>query len=334
MVFVHHAWHAKLLWMGVDLFFILSGFLITNVLLNSKRQNLRSYLGHFYARRSRRLLLPYAITLILASFLFGAAWAKHWYLYIFLTNFLVPLHIPMPAAFDPLWSLAVEEQFYLVWPFVVFFFDEEHLWWISFSLVLAAPCLRGIFHFQRHWPIYMLTPFRMDLLAVGALLCLSSRKYRLQLERWGMKAGIGFTSVGLCGLLMLSKLGITTYGNSRFGNVLIYECALFSCLGLVLWALGGTSVKILCWKPLMYLGQISYTFYLIHLGVLILLSSRFSETATGIITFLICVGYASLSWVAIEEPLLSAGHSQEKNQSASGGCISSFGNQGFKKFRF
>ena len=58
-VFLHHALKIKLLWMGVDLFFILSGFLITGILLSAKGQKLGSYFAHFYSRRARRILAPY-----------------------------------------------------------------------------------------------------------------------------------------------------------------------------------------------------------------------------------------------------------------------------------
>jgi peptidoglycan/LPS O-acetylase OafA/YrhL len=78
-VFLNHALNAKLLWMGVDLFFILSGFLITGVLLNAKQHSLRGYFAKFYARRARRILPPYLLTLLMASLFFGFAWTRHWY---------------------------------------------------------------------------------------------------------------------------------------------------------------------------------------------------------------------------------------------------------------
>uniref|UniRef100_A0A7V4XTB2 Acyltransferase n=1 Tax=Acidobacterium capsulatum TaxID=33075 RepID=A0A7V4XTB2_9BACT len=70
-VFVHHAMHVPLLWMGVDLFFILSGFLITGILISKKHDSLSSYFGHFYARRAKRILPPYTVLMILATLFFG-----------------------------------------------------------------------------------------------------------------------------------------------------------------------------------------------------------------------------------------------------------------------
>ena len=77
-VFIHHTLHVKLLWMGVDLFFIVSGFLITGILINNKSQSLRQYFGHFYERRASHILPPYLQLLIITSLFYGMAWARHW----------------------------------------------------------------------------------------------------------------------------------------------------------------------------------------------------------------------------------------------------------------
>jgi peptidoglycan/LPS O-acetylase OafA/YrhL len=98
-----------------------------------------------------------------------------------------------------------------------------------------APILRGSLQFEQHWQVYMLTPFRMDLLAAGALLCFAYRDKRPQIERFGAAAGALLTIAGLAGLLLLAHFGQSTDGNTRTGNVLIYECALLTCADFVLW---------------------------------------------------------------------------------------------------
>jgi peptidoglycan/LPS O-acetylase OafA/YrhL len=303
-VFIHHALHVKLLWMGVDLFFVLSGFLITGVLLDAKRHSLAGFFAHFYSRRARRILAPYVLMLALASCVFGLAWMRRWYYYILLTNFLTPLEIQHPPAFEPLWSLAVEEQFYLVWPFAVYFLENRRLRQLCILIILAAPVLRGSLHFEHHWPIYMLTPFRMDLLAAGGLLCLEWRTRQERIERYGAALGLSLIGVGVAGVLALMKLGYSTYGNTRMGNVLIYEACMFIALGAMIFALGGRGVGWLRWRPITYIGQISYSMYLVHVSIILLVSEKFHGVMAAAIALAITVAYAAISWSVMEKPLL------------------------------
>ena len=140
MVFVSHAYRSQLLWSGVDLFFVLSGFLITGILLEQRGQHtLRRYLSGFYKRRARRILPPYILLMCLVSLLFGIRWVHHWYLFLFLTNTDSFFRIVRPYPLIILWSLAVEEQFYLIWPLAVYFLSEK-------ARVASWTCLdRGAF---------------------------------------------------------------------------------------------------------------------------------------------------------------------------------------------
>jgi peptidoglycan/LPS O-acetylase OafA/YrhL len=303
-VFCHHSLGIKMMWMGVDLFFILSGFLITGVLINAKHHTLGGFFAHFYARRARRVLAPYLLLLIVASFVFGLAWARHWYLYILLTNLILPLHIPHPTVFDPLWSLAVEEQFYLTWPFAVYFLSERNLRRLLILLIVLAPALRGVIHFHEHWPIYTLTPFRMDLISVGALLWLEWQHNRAGIERWGAKTGAVLAVLGFTGLGLLGRLHISTYGNSRIGNVFIYEFSLLICLGFMLYALSGWQVGWLRLRPLRYIGRISYSMYLVHVGIIMLVATRFHGAVGAALALVLTIGYAALSWHLVESRLL------------------------------
>lgn len=312
-VFLHHAFRLKLLWMGVDLFFILSGFLITGILLKHKDQSLKKYFGHFYARRARRILPPYLLLLLVTSLLFGVAWARHWYFYIFLMNIVEAFNIPHPLTLSLLWSLAVEEQFYLVWPFVVYFLSEEAIAWVAAAIVLAAPALRWLCTpwFPAHWPIYALTPFRMDLLAVGALLALVWRKHPERIRQFGQYGPI-LSVLALLALVLLARNPtFTTTANTRLSNLWIYEMSLFIGTGIILWALSGKGIRILTLAPVRYLGRISYPVYLIHATALVL-AGRFlpqapARTALAITLTLI---YASASWFFLEKPLLFTGKAE------------------------
>ncbi|MFL6351039.1 MAG: acyltransferase family protein, partial [Bryobacteraceae bacterium] len=170
-VFLYHVWSPPLSWMGVDIFFVLSGFLITGILLGRKSKP--GYFTAFYGRRARRILAPYYLMLVLSSVLFGTAWIKQWPWYLFFaSNVPNALHMVPHRSLDVLWSLAVEEQFYLLWPVAILFLSETALVWTATALIVLAPVLRGIAtpFISTSAPIYHLMPFRMDLLASGALI--------------------------------------------------------------------------------------------------------------------------------------------------------------------
>src|SRR5215471_9399520 len=104
-------------WLGVDLFFVLSGFLITGILLDAKGK--ADYFKTFYARRFFRIM-PLYFTMVAIWSIFYHGYGKYFLLSsVFLANFAQLFHIKKPLAADILWSLAIEEQFYLIWPWLV-----------------------------------------------------------------------------------------------------------------------------------------------------------------------------------------------------------------------
>jgi peptidoglycan/LPS O-acetylase OafA/YrhL len=309
-VFIHHAYHVKLLWMGVDLFFVLSGFLITGILVNQKTKPFGTYVGHFYARRARRILPPYLILLILLALTFPGSWLRFWYLYLGGMNFLMPLNIPHLEFVAPLWSLAVEEQFYLLWPLAIFFLSRKQLIRCAVTLLFLAPVLRFVFtpFFDTSWAIFMMLPFRMDTLAAGALLALLWPDLRERLKKlpklhrqivWGC-AGAGLFS--LLSIMVMQRHGYTTYGNTRLGNLVIYEATLGIVVSIFLSVLIGFGSQALSSFPLIWLGRISYTFYLVHLVALHLLPQ-----VHALLALATSVMYATISWLFIEKPILNSG---------------------------
>src|SRR5579872_4752966 len=183
MVFATHAFGVPLLWLGVDLFFVLSGYLITKILLRLKEQQLddapgSSYWAAFYLRRAQRILPAYLIFLACISF-FGAHWMRTWYWYsFFIANIGAAFHKLGSQMLDPLWSLAVEEQFYLLWPCLVLLCSIKKLRWIALAIIFASPVLRACAtpFFSDHFPIYCLTIFRADVLAVGAWIAIAEHE--------------------------------------------------------------------------------------------------------------------------------------------------------------
>lgn len=166
-------------WLGVDLFFVLSGFLITSILLQARGRD--GALGRFWLRRALRILpLAYAYLATLAL----VTWLVPGFLHlrdpeafavaaVYLINFHVAAHGWPAAAFGLLWSLAVEEHFYLVWPFVVLRTPRRGVVVVVLAVIALAPLLRA-FELPRLGAIgvYVTTHCRCDTLAWGALLAL------------------------------------------------------------------------------------------------------------------------------------------------------------------
>jgi peptidoglycan/LPS O-acetylase OafA/YrhL len=293
-VFIHHAWRARLLWMGVDLFFVLSGFLITGILLNSKDRPFRSYIGYFYARRARRILPPYIVIMIITTAIFGTAWMANWYYYLGGMNFLSVFHKTELETL-PLWSLAVEEQFYLLWPFAVYYLSRENLLRLCCLLLVLAPAFRFLCTplFQTHGAIYLLLPFRMDTLAAGALLAILWPTHG---SRFKARVFVTLSLSSLAVLILLAMHHITTTANTRVGNLIIYEATLAICSSLFILALMGVGKPFLTSVPMVWLGTISYSIYLFHMTALHLAPNL----GLGI---LLVLAYATAMWFLIERPI-------------------------------
>jgi peptidoglycan/LPS O-acetylase OafA/YrhL len=166
-------------WMGVDLFFVLSGFLITGILLDTKGTD--GYFKNFYARRCLRiwplyyaaLLFMFVIVPVLrpseAHNIFAARSSPWWAYPLFMQNFLVPVPTMAAGLLAVTWSLAVEEQFYLVWPWIVRFTKPVQLRNVAIVVICLSPALRYYLSL-RGVNIYSNTFCRLDGLMAGALL--------------------------------------------------------------------------------------------------------------------------------------------------------------------
>jgi peptidoglycan/LPS O-acetylase OafA/YrhL len=305
-VFLYHSpFHLKGGWMGVDLFFVLSGFLITRILVAHRDLPPKQYFTAFYERRALRIIPPYALLLIVTSLFVSTSWLKTWYMYIGAMNY------PRtgPGTLSMLWSLAVEEQFYLVWPFVILFFARKRLPTLAAALIVAAPILRGLFTplLVDVWSIYKLTPFRMDCLAAGALIGLVWENHKERIARvgalWLVPAGLGFAT-----LLLVSRVaGFGTADYTLKGNVVTYELSLLIAVSVMLWALSDVWTGLLKVAIVRWIGQISYSLYLIHITAYTLVEQRLHG---GLLITLGAAGlslsYAAASWYLLERPLLSA----------------------------
>lgn len=206
-------------WLGVDLFFALSGFLITRILLETRSD--RGYLRNFWARRALRIM-PLYYTLLAALVLLPHGLfdrpshdpVEHWPAWHagFASNILIARAgwSAVPAATTPFWSLAVEEQFYLLWPLIVLLLPRRRQLVVACMASLALlPVLRAatLLNGLSGSAIYVLTPFHADGLLVGALVaCLEAdqlSRWRRQIVRvaWACGAGLVGLFVARHGLM-------------------------------------------------------------------------------------------------------------------------------------
>ena len=296
--------------LGVRCFFVLSGFLITSILLreSSAAPSFKPLYLTFISRRAFRLYPILLITLVAGAAL-GIEAVRETFLWdlTYLTNFYVIKINDWPGAVAHLWSLAVEEQFYLVWPFVIFFVPRHLLPTVLFSLIAVSPIFRlawssaGLGDFGA----WVMPPACFDALAMGALLALFKAERRL----------IGV--VGLVGFCLW--LAVTFSPIGRLWFVANAEIALTAVSMIFVWVIARAAVgfaglagRILRSRVLQYVGTISYGMYVLHgfvpyyvdlVGVNHVLRWSQSTMLAFATTFLM----ASVSWHILEQPMMRWG---------------------------
>jgi len=322
-------------WTGVDLFFVLSGFLIGGVLLDVRTST--TYFKTFCIRRLFRIVPLYylwLLCLVALVYLKSSAFQAHrthhgidWRLvghFLFLQN-LWANHYSTLAVWwlGVTWSLAIEEQFYLVAPFLVRLLSRRNLIIFLSFVILAAPCLRILVRILMHRPVhamYRMTPFRADALALGMLAAIFWRvpEFRAWLDR---NKNILYAIFGLF-LTGMSALGIwfQSPDNSLTQTVGYSWIALFylSLLLIVLTDTAGPLARAVRIGWLGEWGRISYCIYLIHAAVKYFCTNLMTHSATQtkqwrsgaalLLSLLVTFGLAKLSWTFFESPLLQQGH--------------------------
>jgi peptidoglycan/LPS O-acetylase OafA/YrhL len=328
---VHRLGHLS--WSGVDLFFVLSGFLIGGILLDTKDSP--RYFKTFYIRRAYRILPIYAaivaayvVWLIVFRVQHGqwgdasVAQVPLWTYLTFTQNLWTACGWTELMVCGVTWSLAVEEQFYLTLPALIRKISRPVLTWMLVSVVIAAPLLRIIIHLifkNGNVADYVLMPCRADTLCLGVLVALLVRTPRL----WNAVMGRPTLVYWIAGIAVIGPAWLTYRGFGMFDNVMVevgYSLlALFytSCLLLALTAKGIVR-RVLHNRALRHLGTLSYCVYLIHMslieGVRRVLALRFGDSTrlTHVLSLVIGIALvlavAQLSWKFFEQPMLRRGH--------------------------
>ncbi len=298
---------------GVDLFFVLSGFLITGILLDDLGRP--AYFRRFYARRALRILPLYYLALFVA-FVVGAPFlhAMHGYdatasqqawMWLHLTNWKHAIDGQPPWWWlNHFWSLAVEEQFYFVWPALVYLTrGGRSLPIVCGGIIALSPLARTLA--SELW-IYVewdrITPLRLDGLAMGALVAWGARHAPKSVRTW--LPGLGAGSLVLMALWPLLPHALSAAWHTVMNT---------AAAGAVLWASRGQALRLAA--PLRYLGQRSYGAYVYHFPIQCALALwwPYAQTLHPIanhaaflgVSLTITLAMAEVSWRAWESPWLA-----------------------------
>jgi peptidoglycan/LPS O-acetylase OafA/YrhL len=296
---------------GVHLFYVLSGFLITRILLALRAEPDRAgALRAFYARRALRIFPAFYLTLALA-WLADVPPVREtlaWHA-AYLSNVLVFITETWPGSISHFWSLAVEEQFYLVWPWLIVFAPRRWLKPAVMAAVVSAPLFRWWLANDgyRETLLAVLTPGCLDSLGVGALLALaaltpaSAPRHASSIV---VMAALAWTALvwseNLGATLPLALIAIKqTLQALVFGWLVFRAAAGFE----------GRAGRVLSARPVVYIGRISYGIYLAHgfageiLASVGVSSRAIPEPWRFLILASLTVGVAAASWHLLERPL-------------------------------
>jgi len=309
---------------GVDVFFVLSGYLVTQVLMRDLGSGGRVRFGRFYARRFRRLLPASALALL------GTAVAYSWVVgpaelsesiedfqaaFLYVANWFFIRessdYFASGEAVSPVlhfWSLAVEEQFYLVWPLLLGGLVSlltrfaDRMWAIATAVVVvaAAASFGWAWHLSTVAPdrAYYGTDTRAYQLLAGALVAMTPslvNRWR-RLDSLAVPVGL----MALVGLVVASTPSVPGRPVLRGMVATVFTVALIVSIE----RRRGPGGRFLGWKPMVELGRISYGTYLWHWPVIVILGriGDFSPWRTALLAIAVSTGLAAISAVLVEMP--------------------------------
>jgi peptidoglycan/LPS O-acetylase OafA/YrhL len=319
-------------WIAVDCFFVLSGFLITGILLDSRDKP--QYYKNFWTRRTLRIFPLYYLVLILCWCILRFTNSGYDYRYL-IQHWGSPLWFafyagnirtaitgvwPTFVGYGPLWTLQVEEQFYLLFPLVVALLRKEHLRNLLAAAVIISPVLRLLlcWIYPKNLVIeYVLLPCHCEGLALGGLIAIRFRSGPWNISRWILTAW----TISFLGAAALGSMLSTWYISDWAPYTLFVRTAgptlsSAGCAGLVLWLICSRGSAETAWlriAPLQYLGKISYGMYMLHpltWWVMFELTKKGlwhtgSDRVPDIfLKMALSAAFAALSWHFVEQPFV------------------------------
>jgi peptidoglycan/LPS O-acetylase OafA/YrhL len=292
---------------GVQLFFLLSGYLITSLLLRERWIRGDINIRAFYIRRILRIWPLYFFILLVAVLW---PWAGRLPLpyfvgYLLLAGNWMTVMLGPPASWASiLWSVSIEEQFYLSWPLVIKFFSRKRCFHVAVGLIVVANVARFYLAVGslRPYSVFPNTFAQLDSIGAG-ILCAIVLKGSVPLFSTGKRLLLLY-----CGLALLIGCGYFGRVESPLFVMAGYPIATFGCLALFL-AVCGT---LLSWRPLVYLGKISYGLYVYHVLALSLVGRALGGKAGTPFRFLVywwgglllTIALAGVSYRWLETPFL------------------------------
>ena len=322
-----------LAWSGVDLFFVLSGFLIGGILLDESTSP--RFFTTFYARRFCRIFPLYylwLVTFFVGVAIVGPGAAEYlarlfnlelpaWCYPLYLQNVFMTTRRTFGGEWVSVtWSLAIEEQFYLLLPIVVRTLRPRKLAWVVGVAVILAPILRvALSPHDMFFGPYTLLPCRADSLGLGVLAALASRN-----ERCWAWLGAHRRSIAIAfAILFAGVVVLTGHHQGRLMNAVGYTwLAAFYAAALLLAVVnpGPATRALLRSRPLQELGALAYGVYLLHMGANAIAHAVFFDRApkldgaaaggatalAAVVTFVL----AKISWRFFEKPLVARGHAR------------------------
>lgn len=292
-VLVYHFWPrsrsetvfhvGQLGWIAMDGFFVMSGFLITGILLDSREK--ATYYSTYFARRAIRILPLYYVVLFLLWAIYKhtdygneyralvSQWGSPAWFTFYLGNFRSAAIGAWPPilGYATLWSLQVEEQYYLLFPFAVAWMKRDHLRRLLIAAVVLSPVFRVILYLWRPDNLllqYVLLPCHCEGLALGGLIAIRFRSGPWHISKTKLAC---WTTLILGSTIAWSLIGAWSAVDPARSNLwyrlIGYSLSSAGCAGLVLLLICLRESSYTRWMrfpPLLYLGKISYGVYLLH----------------------------------------------------------------------